>query len=321
MANDDEKTDIEWVEGVARNIALEVGKVLVGKKELVHKTLVSFFSGGHALIEGVPGLAKTYFAKAFAASIGGSFKRLQFLPDLLPSDVVGINLYNPKEGDFRFRQGPIFANIILADEINRATPKTQSALLEAMEEIQVTVEGTTYPLPMPFMVLATQNPIELEGTFPLPEAQIDRFFYKISIDYPNQKEEEEILNRKNGGVEISSIQKVARPEDIMRIRQYIDRVVHVNPSLMEYISRLVAQTRRDPRVLLGASPRGSITILRASKTTAVLKGRDYVLPEDVQEVIVDSLNHRIRIKPDCELDGVTAKSVILEILKNSWVPK
>ena len=316
-----EDVSIEWIEDVARDIAMEVGKVLVGKKELVHKTLVALFSGGHALVEGVPGLAKTYFAKAFAASIGGTFKRIQFLPDLLPSDVIGINMYNPKDGEFRFRQGPIFANIILGDEINRATPKTQSALLEAMEEMQVTVEGTTYPLPGPFMVLATQNPIELEGTFPLPEAQIDRFFYKISIDYPDPQEEEEILQRKHSGVELSIVKTVAKPEEILLIQDYIEKMVHVNPSLMEYISRLVSQTRTDPRVLLGASPRGSITILRASKTTAVLKGRDYVLPEDVQEVLLDSLNHRMHVKPDCQLDGITPKTVILDILRSSWVPK
>ena len=316
-----EEMNIEYVEDVARDIATEVGKVLVGKKELVHKTLVAFLSNGHILLEGVPGLAKTFFAKAFAASIGGAFKRIQFLPDLLPSDVVGINAYHPGSGEFKFKAGPIFANIILADEINRATPKTQSALLEAMEEMQVTVEGTTYPLQRPFMVLATQNPIELEGTFPLPEAQIDRFFYKIAIDYPDAKEEEEIIKRKHDGIDLGLIMKVADPADIYKIQNFIEKEVHLDASLMEYISRLVTQTRTDPRVLLGVSPRGSITMLRASKTTAVLKGRDYVLPEDIQEVLYDSLNHRMLIKPDSELDGVTTKTVIFDILRNSWVPK
>jgi MoxR-like ATPase len=317
----DEKMDIKSVENVARSIATEIGKVLVGKKDLVHKTLVAFFSNGHVLIEGVPGLAKTYFAKAFAASIGGVFKRIQFLPDLLPSDVVGINVFNPQQGDFRFKQGPIFANIILGDEINRATPKTQSALLEAMEETQVTVEGTTYRLQMPFMVIATQNPIELEGTFPLPEAQIDRFFYKISIDYPDLKEEEEILRRKHTGVDVSAIKTVARPEDIVRVQGFIEKEIHVDPSIMGYISQLVSTSRTDSRVKLGASPRGSITVLRASKTTAILKGRDYVIPEDVQEVFYDSLNHRLIIKPECELDNITPKMVIQDIMKNTPVPK
>lgn len=316
-----EEMDFESVENVSRSIAREVGKVLVGKKDLIHKTLVALFSNGHVLLEGVPGLAKTYFAKAFASSIGCTFKRIQFLPDLLPSDIVGINVFNPKHAVFNFKPGPVFANIVLADEINRASPKTQSALLEAMEERQVTVEGKLYPLSRPFVVFGTQNPIEIEGTYPLPEAQIDRFFFKIHLGYPSHKEEEEILRRKHSGVAVSDVKTVVSPEEVVKVQDFIQENVHVDNSIIDYITRIVETTRLDNRVRLGCSPRASITLLYASKTNAVLAGRDFVIPEDVQSVAFEALNHRIIMNPESDIEGVSVRNVIESIMEGCWVPR
>lgn len=318
---EEQKIDIKIVKALTDAIFKEVSKIIVGKQYLIRKALIALYTNNNILLEGLPGIAKTYFAKSFASAVGCTFKRIQFMPDLLPSDILGVNVFNPKEGTFSFRHGPIFANIVLADEINRAAPKTQSAMLEAMQEHQITIEGQTYPLPSPFMVLATQNPIELEGTYPLPEAQVDRFFFKINLGYPSPDEEKEILRRKHYNVDFDVVKKVANPELIMSVQKFIKEGVFVDDAIMEYIRNLVSNTRGDTRLTLGSSPRGGISLLEASKANAVLDGRDYVLPEDVREIIFDGLNHRLILKPEVEIEGLNARIIINEIVAKTQVPR
>ena len=296
----------------------EVSKVVVGKKEDVKVILASMISKGHVLIEGVPGVAKTTMAKAIASALNLSFKRIQFTPDLLPSDIVGTMVYDPKTGDFKLRKGPIFANIVLADEINRASPRTQSALLEAMQERQVTIEGNTLKLPEPFTVLATQNPIELEGTFPLPEAQTDRFLVKLNVTYPSRDEMLEVLKRLRQ-IEEWPVQPVAGAEDLEALNSLSWRI-HVSEELLGYITDIVEETRHHPAVRLGGSPRAAISLLLVSRSIALLEGRDYVIPDDVKAAAGPVLNHRMILKPEAEIEGETPDKVIESVLKKVPVP-
>jgi len=272
-----------------------VGRVIVGKSDAVDLVLIAFICGGHLLVEDVPGVGKTMLVKAFAATIGADCKRIQFTPDLLPSDLTGINFYNQKTGEFEFRPGPLFTQIVLADEINRATPRTQSSLLEAMEERQVTVDGVTRRLAEPFMVLATQNPIELHGTFPLPEAQLDRFFMRIRLGYPTRQEELAILERFRTGDPLSELTRCVGAEEIGQVRRSY-RQVRASEDVLAYLLDLIDATRRSDRLQLGASPRGSLALFKAAQACAAIHGRDYVIPEDVKNLAPHALNHRVLTK-------------------------
>lgn len=284
----DVKSYIDFKNKVINNIS----KVIVGKEDIIELIIISFICGGHVLIEDVPGLGKTLMVKAFSKTIGGSFKRIQFTPDLLPSDLTGINFYNQKTGDFEFKPGPLFANIILADEINRATPRTQSSLLEAMEERQITVDGITRKLPDPFMVLATQNPIETYGVFPLPEAQLDRFFMRIKIGYPKREEEIEIINRNRRFDLLEGIETVVEKEEIDYLRRNYNNV-KISKEVMDYLLDIIDKTRNSDMIQLGVSPRGSIALFKGCQVYALFQGRDYIIPEDIKKLAPYILNHRI----------------------------
>ncbi len=297
----------------------EVSKAVVGKENVIELLTVALLSKGHVLLEGVPGVAKTTIAKAFANAIGLSFSRIQLTPDLMPADIIGSVVYDQKTSEFRVRKGPIFANVVLADEINRATPKTQSALLEAMQEGQVTIEGNTYPLPEPFLVIATMNPIEHEGVYSLPEAQLDRFMIKIQIGYPDKNEELLLLKRKDKG-EFSTVEKIMDPNEVLPLIEKAGKV-KASEAILNYIYEISKRTRTDERVLLGASPRASEHLLFASKALAFLRGRDYIIPDDVKEIAVHVLAHRIKIKAEYEIDGLKAEDLIREILDEVEVPK
>ncbi|MGC8971795.1 MAG: AAA family ATPase [bacterium] len=287
--------NIEAFINFKEKIIKNVSKVIVGKDEVIELVTVAFICGGHILLEDVPGLGKTMLVKAFAKTIGCDFKRIQFTPDLLPSDLTGINFYNQKTGDFQFKPGPIFTNILLADEINRATPRTQSALLEAMQEKQVTVDGVTRKLPEPFMVLATQNPIESFGTFPLPEAQLDRFFMRIKIGYPTREEEIEIVNRNKKEDLTKDLESVVTTEEIAYVRDaYND--VRISKEVMDYLLDIIEKIRNVDIVQLGVSPRGTIALFKASQAYAAINGRDYIIPEDIKKMAPYVLNHRVILK-------------------------
>ncbi len=307
------------VQGMVRRLVDSVGTVIVGKDEEVELCVLALLCGGHVLIEDVPGVGKTMLAKAMARATGCDFERLQFTPDLLPGDVTGVSVFNPKTIEFEFRRGPIFAQVLLADEINRATPKTQSALLEAMEEGQVTVDGETHPLPSPFIVLATQNPIELGGTFPLPEAQVDRFLVKVNLGYLRTSDEVAMLDRFQRQSPLDGLIAVTDAEEIAACRQEL-QTVWCHHSLKEYCVRIVQRTRSHPDVALGASPRGSLGLLHASQAQAAASGRDYVRPDDIKELAHHVLNHRIVLRANAELRGVTAAQVIDEVLATEAVP-
>jgi MoxR-like ATPase len=297
-----------------------VEQVIQGKREQIHLALVCLLAEGHLLIEDVPGVGKTLLAKAIAASIGGTFHRIQFTPDLLPSDVTGVSVWNRTANEFEFRAGGIFANVVLADEINRASPKTQSALLEAMEERQVTVDARTYRLPRPFMVIATQNPIELEGTYPLPEAQLDRFLMRIPMGYPRRDAELAILETQGtGSARIEELHPVASAVDVADAATLVGEV-HVSDEIRAYILDLVAASRRHPELLLGASPRGSLSLQRASRALAASFGRTFVTPDDVKRVMPAVLEHRMILAPDAQLRGVSAGEVVRAILAAVPVP-
>jgi len=298
-----------------------IEEVIVGKREPLTLILGAILAGGHVLLEDYPGLAKTLAARCFSWTLGLTFRRIQFTPDLLPADIVGTHLYRREEGQFEFRPGPIFAQLILADEINRATPKTQSALLEAMQEGQATVEGDTRPLPQPFVVLATQNPIEYEGTFPLPEAQVDRFLVRVRFGYPAPPQEEEILRRRIARErEEVSLPAVTGPEEVLALRQALEEV-YVDPDLLGYMVALVAATRRHPSLAVGASPRGTLALLKISRARAALAGRDYVLPDDVKAVAGPALAHRLILSPELWTRDIRAEAIIADILAQTPVPK
>jgi MoxR-like ATPase len=304
---------------VAERVKQNIGRVIVGKDEVVELVLVSIFSEGHILIEDVPGIGKTTLAKAISRSVGCEFKRIQFTPDVMPSDITGINFYNQKQGEFEFRPGPILANIVLADEINRATPRTQSALLEAMEERQVTVEGVTVPLPPPFLVIATQNPIELEGTFPLPEAQLDRFFMRIRLGYPTEADEDAILLRFEESNPLDELEPVVEAAELVRLSRLVSQV-YCEPSVRGYVVRLVQATRYHAAYELGASPRGSLGLFRGARALAAIRGRDYVLPDDVKLLAPYILAHRAILNSQSRLRGRDAGAVMEEIIDSVPVP-
>ncbi|MCS7225240.1 MAG: MoxR family ATPase [Armatimonadetes bacterium] len=296
-----------------------VEKVIVGKPRAVRLAVTALFAGGHLLIEDIPGVGKTTLAKALALSLSGSFKRIQFTPDLLPSDITGVSVYNQKTGEFEFRPGPIFANVVLADEINRATPRTQAALLEAMEEIQVSVDGVSRPLPRPFFVIATNNPIERHGTYPLPEAQLDRFLMQVSLGYPGLTEETEILERQVIVHPLDKVQPVMTSEQVLAVQQEV-RKVRLTNAMRRYLVQIVHQSRNHPMVELGASPRGSLGLMRASQAWALLHGRDFITPDDVKDVGPAVLSHRVILKAEARARGMTPQAVASEIVAAVPIP-
>ena len=302
-----------------RDLVAAVESVLIGKHAEAELTVIGLAAAGHLLIEDVPGVGKTMLAKSLARATGCMFKRIQFTPDLLPSDVTGVSIYNQRTGEFEFRAGPIVAHMVLADEINRATPKTQSAMLEAMEEKQVTVEGVTRPLPTPFMVLATQNPIEYEGTFPLPEAQLDRFLLRIHLGYPEPAQEASVLERQMLRHPIEDLRAVTSAGELQQLQQAV-RGIHVDPQMQRYIVHIVGLTRDHPDVYLGASPRGSLALMRASQARAMLAGRDYVTPDDVKALATAALAHRLIMSPEARMRNATAQAVIRGVLQEVPVP-
>ncbi|HNT76592.1 MAG TPA: MoxR family ATPase [Anaerolineae bacterium] len=306
---------------LTNRIIAEVEKAIVGKHEVLEKVMAAFLtSGGHVLLEDYPGLAKTLIANSFANALGLTFKRIQFTPDLLPSDITGGYIYDRVQNQFVLRPGPIFANIILADEINRASPKTQSALLEAMQEYQVTLEGETMPLPDPFIVIATQNPIEYEGTFPLPEAQLDRFIMKLSVGYPTPAEEQEILRRRRKRRQDAfTLEQVVDAETLLALREAIEGV-HVDDDVERYIVELVEGTRQNRHVAVGASPRGSLALLKLARTWAAMHGRTFVLPDDVKLFAFPGLSHRLILEPDLWMNRHASADVITEVLRQVPVP-
>jgi len=297
-----------------------IDRVIIGKQEVASKVLVALLAEGHVLIEDVPGVGKTTLAKSVAKSIDCSFSRIQFTPDLLPSDILGVSIYNQKEADFTYKKGPIYAHVVLADEINRASPKTQSSLLEAMEERQVTMDGNTYKLEEPFIVMATQNPIEYEGTFPLPEAQLDRFMLKIKIGYPDEINELRIFDKVDQQIFAEDLLPVLTAAEIIEMRSEVSKV-HMSQELETYIFSIIRATRENDNILLGCSPRAAISLYKASKAQAFVSGRDYVIPEDVQFLTEDVLSHRIVLKPEVKYKGETGRSMISMILNATRAPR
>ena len=307
------------VEALGTRIIENVSRVLVGKEAEVELCVIALLSRGHLLIEDVPGVGKTMLAKSLARSLGCAFERLQFTPDLLPSDVTGVNIYSPNTQQFEFRQGPIFAQVLLADEINRATPKTQSALLEAMEERQVTVDGTTYPLPLPFLVFATQNPVEFAGTFPLPEAQVDRFLMRVNLGYLDVAHEVQVLDRFERDSPMEQLEPVSSAAEVLESQKAVQQI-YVDSQLKEYIARVTHRTRSHPDIGLGASSRGSLGLFRSSQARAALEGRDFVTPDDVKALAQPVLGHRLILKPNAELRGLNAAKILGQILESEPVP-
>ena len=311
--------EVQSIRGIAERLQASVERVIVGKTDVVRLALVALLCEGHILLEDVPGIGKTMLAKAIARSLGCSFRRIQFTPDLMPSDITGINFYNQKIGEFVFREGPLIAQVVLADEINRATPRTQAALLEAMEERQVTVEGVTTPLPRPFLVVATQNPVELEGTFPLPEAQLDRFLVRLKLGYPDEADEDEILLRFETNNPLDSLEPVIDGGELVRLAEAL-RHLHVDPGVRAYAVRIVRETRDDPAFELGASPRASLALFRSARAFAALAGRDYVLPDDVKAMAQYVLPHRLILSTQARLRGREVDEILADILARVPVP-
>lgn len=318
------RLDLNNLKASVDAIRAEVGKVIVGQHQVIDLLLTALLADGHVLIEGVPGVAKTLTAKLLARTISVDFSRIQFTPDLMPSDVLGTSVFTPKLNDFTFKQGPIFSNIVLIDEINRAPAKTQSALFEVMEERQITNDGTTYRLDEPFMVLATQNPIEHEGTYRLPEAQLDRFLFKVMVGYPEATEEVAILRghhkHRNMIDAVDTIQPVLTVEQLKVLRNNVHRV-HVDDNLFDYIAQIVRNTRTNKSLYLGASPRAAVALLNGAKALATLRGRDFITPEDVQELAAPVLRHRVLLTPEREMEGGTADDVILQVVQKVEVPR
>lgn len=317
------RLDLSVLQGKLDAMRAEIGKVLVGQQEMVDMLLVSILSNGHVLLEGVPGVAKTLTAKLLAKVIKADFSRIQFTPDLMPSDVLGTSIFNQKKTEFEFKPGPIFSNIILIDEINRAPAKTQAALFEVMEERQVTVDGETRKMTEPYFVVATQNPIEQEGTYRLPEAQLDRFLFKLTVGYPSIDQEMDILinhHEQKVAVDLETVQPVLSPSDIAEFKKVVGQV-HVEQEVLKYIAEIVAATRKHVSLILGASPRASVSILVASKAFAAMNGRDFVTPEDVKFIAVPVMRHRVILTPESEMEGIASDEVIKEIIDKVEVPR
>jgi len=317
------RTDISQLNEAVTKIKTEIAKVIVGQEEMIELMIAAILADGHVLIEGVPGVAKTLTAKLLARCIDVPFSRIQFTPDLMPSDVIGTSVFNPQTAKFSFKHGPIFSNIVLIDEINRSPAKTQAALFEVMEEKQITVDGITYPIPQPFMVLATQNPVEHEGTYRLPEAQLDRFLFKIEVKYPTPEEEVQILEYAHKGITThfaEAVQPVLNGNEIISIREQVNNV-HIEDKVLKYIAELVYETRNNKSLFLGASPRASVAVLRAAKAIASINERDFVTPDDVERVLHSVLCHRIILTPEKEMEGSTAADVIKDITKKIEVPR
>jgi MoxR-like ATPase len=320
----DNRLDIQQINDTIDRIKSEIGQVVVGQEKAIELLLTAILANGHILLEGVPGVAKTLTAKLIAKTIDVGFSRIQFTPDLMPSDVMGTNVFNPKTTEFEFRQGPIFSNIILIDEINRAPAKTQSALFEVMEERTITIDGHAYQLDAPFMVIATQNPVEHEGTYQLPEAQLDRFTFKLMIEYPSAEQEVEILNRHqlnfNLHQMISQVNKVIDAPRLNELRKLVSNIT-IEHKLLEFITLIVQKTRTHGGLILGASPRASIAILNTSKALAALRGRDFVIPEDIIEVALPALRHRISLSAEKEMDGTSTDDIVDSIIKSTEIPR
>jgi len=317
------RVDLTALNEQVKKIKEEIGKVIVGQETMIDLLITAILADGHVLIEGVPGVAKTLTAKLLSRIISVDFSRIQFTPDLMPSDVLGTSVYNLKTSEFEFKAGPIFSNIVLIDEINRAPAKTQAALFEVMEERQVTVDGHTHKMKSPYMVLATQNPIEQEGTYRLPEAQLDRFLFKIAVNYPTQDEEIEILSRhheRKGFQPVAEVNSVLTADQIHGFRQFVQQV-HIEKNLLTYIAQIIQETRNNPMVFLGASPRASIAILMGAKSYAMINGRDFVSPEDIKFTALPVLRHRIILSPEKEMEGVSADEVVKQIVDKIEVPR
>jgi MoxR-like ATPase len=315
--------DLSKIRDTVNKIKQEIRQVVIGQDRMIDLVITAIISGGHVLLEGVPGIAKTLTAKLVAKTMSTKFSRIQFTPDLMPADVVGVSIFNQKISEFTFKKGPIFSNLILIDEINRSPAKTQAALFEVMEEQQVTVDGTTYKMEFPFFVIATQNPIEQEGTYKLPEAQLDRFLFRIKMNYPSLEEEIEILQKFNVDFlnkTILQVKEVMTASDLQMCREIAEKI-HIKNELLNYIAQIVNNTRNNGDLFLGASPRASLAIMRASKTLAAINGRDFVTPDDIQFIAYPVLNHRIIVSPDKEMEGKTTEDVIKEIIQSIEVPR
>jgi MoxR-like ATPase len=316
-------TDLSNLSNSVERVKNELKKVIIGQEEMIELMLVSLFSGGHVLLEGVPGIAKTLTAKLLAKTLSVNFSRIQFTPDLMPTDVIGTTVYNVKNSEFSFNRGPIFSNVVLIDEINRSPAKTQAALFEVMEERQITVDGRTHQLDFPFFVIATQNPVEQEGTYKLPEAQLDRFMFRIKMKYPSLDQEKAILDRFKDDfrlIQASDVLPILSANDIKLCREVIEKV-HIKKELIDYIATIIVNTRTNGSLFLGASPRASLAVMRTSKAIAAINGRDFVTPEDIQQVAYPVLNHRIILTPEREMEGVQTEDVIREIIQGIEVPR
>ena len=315
---DREELNVEPIREIAQEVLSEVSRVIVGYGDILQQLFIALLVNGHVLLEGVPGLGKTVMAKTFAKTLGISFRRIQFTPDLLPSDITGTKIFDQNEGAFVLQKGPLFANIVLADEINRSAPKTQAALLEAMAERQITIEGETLPLEKPFMVVATENPVEMEGTYPLPEAQLDRFLMKLWLEYPEKEEEVDIMRRQISG-DSPSVEAITSGDELLAAQKLMN-MVYIDDRILKYIRDIILKTRNHPQIALGCGPRASLVLMKCSKARAAILGRVYVTPDDVRSLVVPAMNHRILLKPEAELEGLDVKTVIKNIIEDIPIP-
>ena len=315
---DREDLNVEPIREIAQEVLSEVSRVIVGYGDILQQLFIALLVNGHILLEGVPGLGKTVMAKTFAKTLGISFRRVQFTPDLLPADITGTKIFDQNEGAFVLQKGPLFANIVLADEINRSAPKTQAALLEAMAERQITIEGETLPLEKPFMVVATENPVEMEGTYPLPEAQLDRFLMKLWLEYPEKEEEVDIMRRQISG-ESPSVEAITSGDELLAAQKLMN-MVYIDDRILKYIRDIILKTRNHPQIALGCGPRASLVLMKCSKARAAILGRVYVTPDDVRSLVVPAMNHRMLLKPEAELEGLDVKTVIKNIIEDIPIP-